>query len=166
MRKGILTAAAVAALSVSAVAQQQGGVSGQSRTGQQIEPQSGNLLGSSQALAGHRISPQQLNASQIRQIQKALEDRGEKSVRVNGEWGPETEAAIKNFQRSENLIAQTGELDASTVAALGLDPSSLGLAGIAETTGEAPRSGTSQQQQRTQDTPEQTIPHSGGRQAR
>jgi peptidoglycan hydrolase-like protein with peptidoglycan-binding domain len=164
MRKGFLTAVAMAALSVPAVAQQQGGVSGQSGQ-QQTESQSGTLLGSSQALAGHQISPQQLNTSQVREIQQALEDRGERSVRVNGEWGPETEAALKNFQKSENMTAQTGEVDASTLAALGLDPSSFGLAGITETTGEAPRGGTSQQP-RTQGTPEQTIPHSGGRQAR
>ncbi len=165
MRKGVLTAVAVAALGASAVAQQQDGASGRPRTEQLIELQSGTLAGSTQALAGHRISPQQLNASQIREIQKALEERGERSVRVNGEWGPETEAALKNFQKSENMSAQAGELDVSTLAALGLDPSGFGLAGIAETTGQAPRDGDSRQH-RMQDTPEQTIPHSGGQQMR
>jgi len=159
MRIGILTAAALAALSVSAAAQQQGGISGQSQTGQQVEPQSGSPLGSSHALAGHRILPQRLNTSQVREIQQALKDRGERSVRVNGEWGSETEAALQNFQKSEDITSQAGELDAPTIAALGLDPSSFGLLGISETTGQAPQGGASQQMQGA---PEQTIPQSGG----
>ena len=92
MHKAVLTAAALAALSVSAVAQQSG-MSGQ--TGQQMHPQSDALPDSSQALAGYQISPQQLSPSQVREIQQALEDRGDGSVSVNGEWGPDTEAALK-----------------------------------------------------------------------
>jgi peptidoglycan hydrolase-like protein with peptidoglycan-binding domain len=164
MHKAMLTAAALAALSVAAMAQQ-GSLSGQSQTGQQMPPQSGALSDSSQALAGYRISPQQLSSSQVRAIQQALEDRGDRSVRVNGEWGPDTEAALKNFQKSENMISQTGELDFPTILALGLDPLSFGLAGADETTGQAPR-GDAAQQQRAPGTPEQTVPHSGGRQVR
>jgi peptidoglycan hydrolase-like protein with peptidoglycan-binding domain len=131
MHKAVLTAAALAALSVSAVAQQ-GGLSGQ-----QINPQSQALPDPSQALAGYQISPQQLSSSQVREIQQALEDRGDSSVRVNGEWGSDTEAALKNFQKSENMISQTGQLDFPTLLALGLDPLSFGL-GASETTGQAP----------------------------
>src|SRR5262249_59145856 len=115
---------------------------------------------SSQALAGYRISPQRLSSSQVRAIQQALEDRGDSSVRVNGEWGPDTEAALKNFQKSENMISQTGELDFSTILALGLDPLSFGLVGAGETTGQA--RGDASQQQRMPGTPEQTVPHSDG----
>ena len=157
MHKAVLTAAALAALSVSAVAQQ-GGMSGQ--TGQQMQPQSRALPDSSQALAGYRISPQQLSSSQVRAIQQALEDRGDSSVRVNGEWGPDTEAALKNFQKSENMISQTGELDFPTLLALGLDPLSFGL-GASETTGQAPRGDALQQ--RMPGTLEQTLrPSNGG----
>jgi peptidoglycan hydrolase-like protein with peptidoglycan-binding domain len=155
MHKAVLTAAALAALSVSAVAQQ-GGVSGQ--TGQQMQSQA--LPDSSQALAGYQISPQQLSSSQVREIQQALEDRGDSSVRVNGEWGPDTEAALKNFQKSENMISQTGQLDFPTLLALGLEPLSFGL-GASETTGQSPR-GDDSQQQRMPGTPEQTLPGSGG----
>jgi peptidoglycan hydrolase-like protein with peptidoglycan-binding domain len=159
MHKAVLTAAALAALSVSAVAQQSG-MSGQ--TGQQMHPQSNALPDSSQALAGYQISPQQLSSSQVREIQQALEDRGGYSVRVNGEWGPDTEAALKNFQKSENMISQTGQLDFPTLLALGLDPLSFGLAGASETetTGQAPREDAPQQQM--PGTPEQTLPPSGG----
>jgi peptidoglycan hydrolase-like protein with peptidoglycan-binding domain len=168
MHKIILTAAALAALSVSAVAQQ-GGMSGQPQAGQQMQPQSHTLPESSQALAGYQISPQQLSSSQVREIQQALEARGDTSVRVNGEWGPDTEAALKNFQKSENMTSQTGELDFPTLLALGLDPLSFGLAGASETTGQAPREGASQQQeqpQRMPGTPEQTFPESSGGQIR
>ena len=107
MHKLILTAATVAALSASAAAQQ-GGISEQSQAGQQAQSQSRALPSASQVLAGHLISPQQLSSSQVREIQQALEDRGDGSVRVDGEWGPDTDEAIKNFQKSENMIPQTG----------------------------------------------------------
>ncbi len=158
MHKAVLTAAALAALSMSAAAQQ-GGMSGQ--TGQQMHPQSQILPDSPQALTDYQISPQHLSASQVREIQQALEDRGDSSVRVNGEWGPDTEAALKNFQKSENMISQTGQLDFPTLLALGLDPLSFGLTGASETTGQAPR-GDALQQQRMPGIPEQTLPQSSG----
>jgi peptidoglycan hydrolase-like protein with peptidoglycan-binding domain len=164
MHKAVLTAVALAALSVSAVAQQ-GGMNGQSQAGQQPQPQSRALPDPSQALAGYQISPQQLNSSQVRQIQQALEERGVNSVRVDGEWGPDTEVALKNFQKLENMISQTGELDFPTILALGLDPLSFGLASGSETTGQAPRGGAAQQQ-RMPGAPEQTLPRSGGGQPR
>jgi len=162
MHKAVLTAAALAALSMSAAAQQ-GGMSGQ--TGQQMHPQSQTLPDSPRALTDYQISPQHLSASQVREIQQALEDRGDSSVRVNGEWGPDTEAALKNFQKSENMISQTGQLDFPTLLALGLDPLSFGLTGASETTGQAPR-GDALQQQRVPGMPEQTPPQSSGGHAR
>jgi len=164
MHKAVLTAAALAALSVSAVAQQ-GSVTGQSETGQQVQPQSRTLPDPSQALARYQISPQQLTSSQVREIQQALGDRGDSSVRADGEWGPDTEVALKNFQKSENMISQTGELDFPTILALGLDPLSFGLAGASETTGQALRGGASEQQ-RMPGTPEQILPQSSGEQVR
>jgi hypothetical protein len=158
MHKAVLTAAALAALSVSAVAQQ-GGMSGQA--GQPMHPQSQTLPDSQQALTIYQISPQQLSASQVREIQQALEDRGDSSVGVNGEWGPDIEAALKNFQKSENMISQTGQLDFPTLLALGLDPLSFAQAGANETTGQAPRADGSQEQ-RMPGTPEQTQPQSNG----
>ncbi len=163
MHKAVLTAAALAALSVSAVAQQ-GSVTGQSETRQQMQPQSRALPDSSQALAGYQISPQQLTSSQVREIQQALGDRGDSYVRVDGEWGPDTEVALKNFQKSENMISQAGELDFPTILALGLDPLSFGLAGASETTGQALRGGASEQ--RMPGTPEQILPQSSGEQVR
>ena len=145
MHKAVLIAVAMAALSVSAVAQQ-GDISEQSPPGHQAQPQSPAFPGSPPALAGYQISPQQLSSSQVRAIQQALEEWGEEDVRVDGEWGADTEAALKNFQKSENMITQTGEVDLPTIVALGLDPLSFGLAGASETTGQAPDSATSPSQ--------------------
>jgi len=144
MHKPVLIAVAMAALSVSAVAQQ-GDISGQSPPGHQAQPQSPAFPGSPPALAGYQISPQQLSSSQVRAIQQALEEWGEEDVRVDGEWGADTEAALKNFQKSENMITQTGGVDLPTIVALGLDPLSFGL-GATETTGQAPDSAPSPSQ--------------------
>ncbi len=159
MHKLILAVAAMAALCVPAVAQE-GGASGQSQNGQHMQPQPGISSGA-QTRAGQEVSPQQLSTSQVREIQQALDKKGEK-VRVDGKWGPDTEAALKKFQQSQNMSAQRGELDSSTIMALGLEPSGFGLAGTSETTGQAPRGNS---QQRTppspQNMPQQTPPQGG-----
>jgi len=165
MHKAILAALAVAALSGPAAAQQSS-VNGQS-PGQQMQPQSPtspDSSDSSQVLADYQISPQQLNASQVRQIQQALEARGHSAVRVNGKWGPDTQAALMDFQKSQNMNSQTGELDLPTIMALGLDPSSFGLAGARETTGQAPHGDGASQQQQMQGMPQHPMPQNGGRQ--
>lgn len=40
---------------------------------------------------------------------------------VDGRWGPATSSALRNYQRA-NAMASTGQLDAPTKTALGLDP--------------------------------------------
>ena len=167
MHKAILAALAVAALS-GPVAAQQSGLNGKSPTGQQMQPPSPtspDSSESSQALAGYQISPQQLSSNQVRQIQQALEARGHSAVRVNGEWGPDTAAALEDFQKSQNMISQTGALDLPTIMALGLDPSSFGLAGASETAGQASR-GDGAPQQQMQGMPQHPMPQNGGRQAK
>jgi peptidoglycan hydrolase-like protein with peptidoglycan-binding domain len=147
MNKAILAAVAGAALFAPALAQQIN-MNGQSQTTQSQtsrEPQAQSIPGSSQAMAGHAIAPQLLSSRQIRDIQQALEVRGANSIRVDGEWGPGVEAAIRNFQKAENLILQNGELDPLTLMALGLNPLSFGLSGAGETTGQAARDSTAPQ---------------------
>jgi peptidoglycan hydrolase-like protein with peptidoglycan-binding domain len=157
MYKVILTAAVVVALSAPAVAEQIN-QNGQSQTGQAAQP----APASPHIRAGQPISPRLLNSHQVREIQQALEARRAGAVRVDGEWGPDVEAALRNFQKSENLISQNGELDALTLAALGLNPLSYGLSAN-ETTGQAARDGTTQRD-RAQDAREQ--PADGGAQDR
>jgi peptidoglycan hydrolase-like protein with peptidoglycan-binding domain len=142
MHKAILAAVAVAALFAPAVAQQTD-INRQPETGQ--EPQAQPVQGASQALAGRPVSPELLSTHQIHDIQQALEAHGAHAIRVDGQWGPDIEAAVKDFQKSENLISQNGELDPLTMMALGLDPLSFGMSGVSETTGKAARDDTPRQ---------------------
>ncbi|HWJ00073.1 MAG TPA: peptidoglycan-binding domain-containing protein [Burkholderiales bacterium] len=61
-----------------------------------------------------------VNAQTVRQAQKVLNDRGFRTGGVDGRMGPQTEAALVNFQRAEKL-QPTGKLDRQTLAALGLN---------------------------------------------
>jgi peptidoglycan hydrolase-like protein with peptidoglycan-binding domain len=141
MHKSILAAAAAAALLAPAAAQQID-VNRQLETGQEPQAQPRPVEGSSQALAGRPVSPELLSPHQIRDIQQALDARGAHAIRVDGQWGPDIEAAVRDFQKSENLISQNGELDPLTLMALGLDPLSFGMSGAGETTGKAARDDT------------------------
>lgn len=62
----------------------------------------------------------------VRQAQKTLNDRGFKTGGIDGKMGPQTQAALVNFQRAEKL-APSGRLDSQTLAALGIrKPASAG----------------------------------------
>src|SRR5687767_5743123 len=61
-----------------------------------------------------------VDAKTVRQVQKTLSDRGFRTGGVDGRMGPQTQAALVNFQRAEKL-KPTGRLDGATLAALGLD---------------------------------------------
>lgn len=158
MHKSVLVAVAAAALLAPAVAQQmdkngQPQTNGPSANGQ--EPPAAQP-GSSQVFAGRAVAPELLSAGQVRDIQQALDARGAPSIRVDGQWGPDVEEAIRNFQKSENMISQNGELDPLTLMALGLDPLSFGLSSPSETTGQAARENP-QPQEPAQDTPERPL---------
>lgn len=55
----------------------------------------------------------------VRQVQKTLNDRGFRTGGVDGRMGPQTQAALVNFQRAEKL-PPTGKLDKPTLTALGV----------------------------------------------
>jgi peptidoglycan hydrolase-like protein with peptidoglycan-binding domain len=61
----------------------------------------------------------------VRQAQKTLNDRGYRTGGVDGKMGPQTQAALVNFQRAEKL-KPTGRLDGATLAALGLEKGNAG----------------------------------------
>lgn len=63
-----------------------------------------------------------VNAQTVRQAQKALNDRGFRTGGIDGRMGPQTQAALVNFQRAEKL-QPTGRLDRQTLGALGLNKS-------------------------------------------
>jgi peptidoglycan hydrolase-like protein with peptidoglycan-binding domain len=164
MHKAVLTAVVAAALFAPAVAQQIN-MNGQSQmngaqTGQEPQAQTQPIPGASQAMAGRAVSPELLSTRQIRDIQQALEARGARSIRMDGQWGPDIEAAIRNFQKSENMITQNGELDPLTLMALGLNPMTFGLSGATETTGQAVRDSAAPRE-RMQEMPGRPIPPDG-----
>ncbi len=57
----------------------------------------------------------------VRSVQQALNDRGYDPGPVDGQWGSNTEDAVRQFQQASGL-PQTGELEGSTLAALGVAP--------------------------------------------
>ena len=66
-------------------------------------------------------TPADLDRATIRAIQQALDKQGLQVGPVDGAWGDRTATAIGNFQRARGMPA-SGELDAHTLAALGLLP--------------------------------------------
>src|SRR5688500_20218643 len=60
-----------------------------------------------------------VDSQTVRQVQKTLSDRGFRTGGIDGRMGPQTQAALVNFQRAEKL-QPTGKLDGQTLAALGV----------------------------------------------
>ena len=60
-----------------------------------------------------------VDAKTVSQAQKTLNDRGFRTGGVDGRMGPQTQAALVNFQRAEKL-QPTGKLDRQTLTALGV----------------------------------------------
>jgi hypothetical protein len=60
----------------------------------------------------------------VRDVQRALNERGYNAGAVDGQWGPATEDAVRRFQQASGL-PQTGKLERSTLAALGVSSASI-----------------------------------------
>jgi peptidoglycan hydrolase-like protein with peptidoglycan-binding domain len=72
----------------------------------------------------------------VRSAQQALNSQGYSAGTVDGIMGPHTEAAIRKFQSAKGLQA-TGQLDAATIAALGVtQPYSSSTTGMNSSTAE------------------------------
>ena len=74
------------------------------------------LAGAAPALGNDALF---VDAKTVAQAQKILNDRGFRTGGVDGRMGPQTQAALVNFQRAEKL-QPTGKLDRPTINALGL----------------------------------------------
>lgn len=85
-----------------------------------------NDQGQSQQNASAGQSSQQ-NSDLVKQAQQKLSEGG-KEVTVDGQMGPKTQAALKEFQQERGLQA-SGQLDRETIAALDLDQSSSAASG-------------------------------------
>ena len=62
-------------------------------------------------------SAPELTPDTTQQVQQKLQQQGMYRGRIDGVWGPGTEAAVRSFQQQHNLNA-TGKLDSDTIAAL------------------------------------------------
>lgn len=71
--------------------------------------------------AGGQIGSQVMQDTQtVREIQQSLRMEGH-DIAVDGIWGPQTQAALQNFQQRRGLSAN-GVPDQQTLATLGVDP--------------------------------------------
>jgi peptidoglycan hydrolase-like protein with peptidoglycan-binding domain len=58
--------------------------------------------------------------STVRNAQAALNQQGYSVSSVDGQWGPNTQGAVRQFQADRGLT-QSGTLDSATLAALGVN---------------------------------------------
>jgi len=65
------------------------------------------------------------HSQDIKNVQESLRDKGYYHAKVDGISGPQTRAAIRQYQKDENLPV-TGRLDAKTAGKLGVEPKSVG----------------------------------------
>jgi peptidoglycan hydrolase-like protein with peptidoglycan-binding domain len=76
-----------------------------------------NYNSSAQSASGWQSG--QLSPDMIRQVQQNLTQAGDYKGRADGVWGPQTEAAVRDYQQHHNLNA-TGQLDQPTLSAMNL----------------------------------------------
>lgn len=123
MRKQLLTVtlSAAALFATQAWANQQSGQADAGPGAQQSASaaQSGQQQSAMQSQQKQQV-PMRASQDAIRAIQTALKDKGAFEGEADGRWGPETQAALREFQQQQGLDA-SGNLNFSTIAALDLD---------------------------------------------
>lgn len=67
---------------------------------------------------------QPLTPPVVREVQDRLHQMGLYQGRVDGNWGPDSEAALQQFQQTHNLLV-TGQMNPGTAEVLGLNPTDL-----------------------------------------
>lgn len=147
-----LSAVAVLIAGPTAFAEQHEGTGGMQSGGMQQgqgAPSAGgadNSTGSSGAMGGSSTggAAQALSSDQIREVQQALKEKGHDVGAVDGQWGPKTQNALKEYQQAQGTQA-SGELDSQTMSSLGVSGSAVGAPGGGEQSapdaGGAPSSG-------------------------
>ena len=80
------------------------------------------LLAAAGIAAASAADAPYVDSQTVRKVQKMLNDRGFRTGGVDGHMGPQTQAALVNFQRAEKL-QPSGKLDRPTLAALGIQKS-------------------------------------------
>jgi peptidoglycan hydrolase-like protein with peptidoglycan-binding domain len=119
--KQIVVAVAAAVLSAGAFA------GGGEHAKQQPRAESGNgamkqSQSPQQQAQGGQQQAQAQSPELVKQAQQALNDKGLNSGPVDGQWGPQTQQAVKAYQQ-QNQIQASGQLDRETLASLGIGQS-------------------------------------------
>lgn len=70
--------------------------------------------------ASGNMSSAQGNPTLVRSVQQALKQKGYDVGTIDGQIGPTTESALRNFQQQQGL-PQSGNLDQPTLSALGVE---------------------------------------------
>jgi peptidoglycan hydrolase-like protein with peptidoglycan-binding domain len=135
MKKILLATVATVALSLPAMAQQsqtqQPSGSGQSemnkpspneqtqgtQTQGQSQQQQSQQEDQQQQQAQEPVDPSNLSKDEVRQLQQTLDKKGFSVKKVDGVWGPNTEAALRKFQKDNNIKA-SGQLTQETISEL------------------------------------------------
>ena len=66
-----------------------------------------------------------LEVSTVREVQQQLTSKGHDAGPIDGKWGPQTQAAVRQFQDREGMKA-SGQLDEGTLLALGMPQATRG----------------------------------------
>jgi peptidoglycan hydrolase-like protein with peptidoglycan-binding domain len=128
IKYGLLAVTAASALAISpAMAQQGGGQQGVGSGNQVLQQEEAQGSG-----ANLQISP-----STVRQIQQALNQGGYDVGEVDGNWGQQTQEAVRNFQQAQGL-EPTGQPNLRTLSALGINVGGQAMQGAQA---QAPQSG-------------------------
>jgi len=69
--------------------------------------------------SGQMMGTTELTPDMIRSVQQTLAQDGMYRGRVDGMWGPATQAAVRSYQQQHNMNP-TGQLDQDTLAAMNL----------------------------------------------
>jgi peptidoglycan hydrolase-like protein with peptidoglycan-binding domain len=97
---------------------QSGPQAGASSSDQTAAPQAGSSQTGTSPSAS--ASGEQNDPALVRSAQQALKQKGFDAGAVDGQMGPSTESALRNFQQAQGL-PQSGNLDQQTLAALGVN---------------------------------------------
>jgi Putative peptidoglycan binding domain len=140
LRGSLLAGVSVLLLAGAAVAQQatqdqqplqpgQETMQQQEQAGQEMmQQEQAGQVGQEQAAMG---AGPDIGEDGVRRIQEALDQAGHDVGPIDGQWGPQTESALREFQEAQGMEA-TGEPDEETLTALGLPADEL-LSGEAAT---------------------------------
>ena len=80
----------------------------------------GAYVGNQGTDANGKVSANRVPDGTVRNAQVALNEKGYDVGKVDGQFGPSTQSAVRRFQ-SEKGLAQSGRLDSATLAALGVN---------------------------------------------